>query len=53
LVLTTLGVNNPDEVLAGIAPVEVAAVKITKGLKELTKLLKEGNNGHKDEVPTL
>ncbi len=53
LVLTTLGVNNPDEVLAGIAPVEVAAVKITKGLKELTKQLKEGNNGHKDEVPTL
>ena len=53
LVLTTLGVNNPDEVLAGIAPIEVASVKITKGLKELTAILKEGNNGHQSEVPTL
>ncbi len=54
LVLTTLGVNNPDEVLAGIAPVEVAAIKITKGLKELTKQLKEyKSNGHKTEVQGL
>ncbi len=57
LVLTTLGVNNPDEVLKGIAPLEIAATKITRGLKELTAQLKlkEGsNNGHdKAEVPSL
>jgi len=43
LVLTTLGVNNPDEVLAGIEPVEVAATKLSRGLKELTAALKNGD----------
>ncbi len=54
LVLTTLGVNNPDEVLAGIAPMEVAATKITRGLKELAAIIKEdGNNGHEKEKGAL
>jgi len=54
LILTTLGINNPDEVLANKEPIESASVKLTKGLKELTKILKEGNNGHnKTEVLSL
>lgn len=56
LVLTTLGINNPDEVLANQEPVEKASAKLVKALKEVSfKLMKEGNNGHnqRDEVPVL
>ena len=50
LLLTTLGVNNPDEVLADKDPLESAAVTMTKALKELRTAIKEdNNNGHGKE----
>lgn len=50
LALTTLGVNNPDEILKGITPEEAAAPRLAKAIKEFTAALKEGRtNGHKDK----
>ncbi len=47
LILTSLGINNPDEVLGNIKPLEAASSKLIKVVKELREsLLKEGSNGN-------
>ena len=43
LVLTTLGLNNPDEILKSMDPVEAASVKLVKALKEVNVALRNGN----------
>ncbi len=58
LILTNLGVNNPDEVLEGMepgSPTEEAIEKLIPALKQYTAALKEEqSNGHKEiEVPSL
>ncbi len=56
LVLTTLGVNNPDEVLNNVDPVEASSAKLVKVIHGLTEALKEDkSNGHKEksEVSSL
>jgi len=45
LVLTTLGINDPSEVLDKIKPEEQAAVKLEKALRGLKEVLKRGNDG--------
>jgi len=55
LVLTTLGVNNPDEVLADKDSVENASFGLVKALKEVSLALKkeDGSNGHKEKKGEL
>jgi len=50
LVLTNLGINNTDEVLAQIGPVESASNKLVRALKDVrTAILKEDGNGRNSE----
>uniref|UniRef100_A0A6M3L5N5 Putative portal protein n=1 Tax=viral metagenome TaxID=1070528 RepID=A0A6M3L5N5_9ZZZZ len=56
LILTNLGVNNPDEVLENLGdnPTESAIAKLKKDLREVRLAITEGgNNGHKHEVSQL
>jgi len=54
LILTNLGINNPDEVLEGISPIESASHKLTQGLKELRVAIeKEDGNGKVEGVFSL
>ena len=49
LVLTTLGINNPDEVLKNQDPVEKAAPRLVKALVAFRESMKEDGNGHKEK----
>ena len=49
LILTTLGVNDPDEVLNNMEPIEKASGKLVKALQLVRNELKEDkSNGHKE-----